>query len=102
MDEETKKVIQEAVKEAVEEAMKEQSAPQSKMMAVYGLTNELARLTKGVVLTAGAAFLVPMLITELSQRGYKNSIKPPHFDKEWKPEYIEVDETEEEKNDGSI
>ena len=40
-----------------------------------------------------------MLMTKLSQ---KDLIKPPHFDKEWKPEYIEVDETEEQKNDGSI
>ena len=51
------------------------------------------------MLTAGVALVIPMLMTKLSQ---KDSIKPPHFGKEWKPEYIEVDETEEQKNDGSI
>ena len=99
MDDEMKKAIQETVKEAVKEAMEEQQTPQPKKTTFQELTSELAQRTVGYMLTAGLALVIPMLMTKLSQ---KDSIKPPHFDKEWKPEYIEVDETEEKKNDGSI
>ncbi len=99
MDDEMKKAIQETVKEAVKEAMEDQQTPQPKKTTFQELANELAQRTVGYMLTAGVALVIPMLMTKLSQ---KDSIKPPHFDKEWKPEYIEVDETEEKKNDGSI
>ena len=99
MDDEMKKAIQETVKEAVKEAMEDQQTPQPKKTTFQEPASELAQRTLGYMLTAGVALVIPMLMTKLSQ---KDSIKPPHFDKEWKPEYIEVDETEEKKNDGSI
>ena len=99
MDDEMKKAIQETVKEAVKEAMEDQQTPQPKKTTFQELASELAQRTVGYMLTAGVALVIPMLMTKLSQ---KDSIKPPHFDKEWKPEYIEVDETEEKKNDGSF
>lgn len=93
MDENTKKFIEDTVKETVDDAVKTAAETQTpkKKKKISGLA---LYMLGSVVVTAGASFAVPKIMTMLSHRVDK--AEKPVIDEDYEPVIVKREKKEEE------
>lgn len=92
MDENTKKFIEDTVKETVDDAVKTaMEAQPSKKKKKAG--SMLGYVVGSLVLTAGASFAVPKIMTMLSHKADK--VEKPVIDEDYEPVIVKREKKEE-------